>query len=49
MTCHTVHDRGGDGMAYYMTRTTVARECRACHPGDRDPTIAPEPSYAGVR
>ena len=49
VNCHNVHPRGGDGMAYYMASETVARECRACHPSENDPTVSPEPSYAGAR
>jgi hypothetical protein len=41
------HERGGDGMAYYMSRATVARECGVCHLGEDEPTVSPEPSYAG--
>jgi hypothetical protein len=45
VSCHTVHERGGDGMAYYMDRARVASTCRACHSGSDAPGISLELSY----
>jgi hypothetical protein len=45
VSCHAVHERGGDGMAYYMDRARVASACRACHSDSDAPGISPELSY----
>jgi len=36
VSCHVVHQRGGDGMAYYMSRRRVDGRCRECHADEQD-------------
>ena len=39
VTCHAVHETGGDGIAYYMERERVDRQCRSCHPEEGGPSV----------
>ena len=34
VACHSVHERGGSGIIYFLSRDRVDPQCRACHPGE---------------
>ncbi len=44
VACHSVHETDGDGIAYFMNRPRVDRQCRECHTPGSDmeiPSLVP--------